>query len=98
MSTLKIRRATPAEKMEYTGMYPLYGYVEGYDADVLVPVEDLRGTWSRENPQYEAVLPNGWEWKWEYTSTLLAFTLADLRDQLKHTAPERVQFATADHD
>lgn len=58
---MKIIKATAEQRAAYanTGaVYPLHGYIEK-DGKKL-PVEDLRGHWSRPDPVYELMAPKGY--------------------------------------
>lgn len=84
-----LRKATAEERQAYAEtkpVYPLYGWVT---VDTWpCPVEDLR-EWSRENPQYEIILPRSYHAKNEFTHTMLCHTLKDVRDTAKWTKLEK---------
>jgi hypothetical protein len=87
----RIQKATAAEREAYLAtkpVYPLYGWytikvdLGGYTLTRKCPVEDLRGSWSREDPQYEFISPDGFWLKYEELHTVLGFTLRDLEERL----------------
>lgn len=87
---MKIILATQEQKYEYLKekpLYPLHGFVEmkveGSGETVSVPVEDLRGLWSKPDPLWEAVLPEGWHIAHEQMHSVLGFTQRDLLDRLE---------------
>ena len=55
----KLTRTTPDQKAAYRGVYPLYGYIATEEGIPPIVVEDLRGSWSRPDPVWEAVAPGG---------------------------------------
>lgn len=81
-----LRKATEQEKADYWGpgpshpVYKLYGWVTMRTEDgqkITCPVEDLRGAWSKEEPQYEIMMPDGYTA--EDCHSLLCYNLQDLR-------------------
>jgi len=81
----RIKKATAAERKAYLASnptYPLYGWyvLDGHRC----PVEDLRGCWGPEDPQYELLTPDRYNLQGWGTHTLLGFTLRDLEEQLSY--------------
>jgi hypothetical protein len=82
------------QKRLYRGVYPLYGFinVELKGSDSLrcvirhVAVEYLGDSWSKDNPQYEAIAPTGVHFD-EGLHTILGFTQRDLLDRINYLVP-----------
>lgn len=75
MATL--RKANPNERISYAArrprpVYPLYGWVRV--GSFFCAVEDLRGTASQDEPQYEIIAPDGKHFDDEGTHTILCHT------------------------
>ena len=91
---MKLRKAEEHEKKNYAAtnpVHPLYGYVIGVTAVVgriktkyTIPVEYLGE--GRDNPNYEAILPDGLNMGGIHT--VLGFTQADLLERLSHGLSE----------
>lgn len=83
---MKIQKAELHEKQNYTGLYPLFGYVTvqasigGCKTRVTVPIEYLGE--GKDEPNYEAILPDGLHLACEHIHTVLGTTQADLLDRL----------------
>lgn len=76
-----LRKATTEEKQAYSGLYPL-SHIATLDG-VTLNVEGLGGHWSKGDPQYEVMAPDGFHFKYDYTHSLLCDNLADVRGRLK---------------
>lgn len=75
----KIVKATKEQKAEYqkgNPCYPLYGYIT-LDG-VKCVIEDLR-CWSKDDPQYEVMAPDGHIFFPEHLHSLLCMTLEDIK-------------------
>lgn len=82
---MKIRKAEVHEKRQYTGLYPLYGFVTvpavlgGEKTRMTIPVEYLGE--GRDQPNYEAIAPKGMHFDGPLHS-VIGFTQKDLLDHL----------------
>lgn len=84
---MKIRKAEEHEKKNYSGLYPLFGYVVGVPAVLAgvktrytVPVEGLFE--GKDEPNYEAMLPEGLHLDGDMIHSVLGTTQRDLLDRL----------------
>ncbi len=85
----KIVKATAAEREAYRAtkpVYPLFGYLT-MDG-VKFAVEDLR-EWDKENPQYEAMCPEGYHFRQNGTHSLLGLTQKDLINRVRCDSLEK---------
>lgn len=92
----KVYRASAAEQAGHSGLYPLYGWVtvNGHRC----AVEDLRKSWSKDDPQFEVIAPAGHHFT-EYPGascndalhTLLCMNLADVRERAELHQVEKCQ-------
>jgi hypothetical protein len=85
MAKPKTRKATPAEIAAYAAqkprpLYPLRYFVTLGDRELAV--EYLGHEWSKEDPQYEVMAPRGFYFGDDGTHTLLAQTLAEVRERV----------------
>jgi hypothetical protein len=78
-----ILNATKDQKEDYSGVYPLRGFVE-LDGQTCI-LEDLRGYGSPSDPKWEVVAPNGYHFFPEDTHTVLGFSQADLFERISGT-------------
>ena len=84
-----VRKATEAERRTYEDstpepVYPLYGYLIGSEAGepYVLYVEDLRGSWSRPDPVYEIMAPEGKWFPEEGTTSVLCADLEEVRSHV----------------
>jgi hypothetical protein len=80
---MKITKATQAEKEAYAKtkpVYPLFGWLM-FDGERLA-VEYLGGHWSKDEPQYEAIAPQGKFFDSHDTHTVLGLSQKDLCGRL----------------
>ena len=90
MAKLKIRKAEAHEKANYRGVHGLFGYIEqvpavfaGVKTRFTVPVEYLGE--GRDEPNYEAIAPNGLHWEegdGVGLHTMIGVTQKDLLDRV----------------
>lgn len=83
---MKIRKAQHYEKQHYSGLHPLFGYVTmssvlgGVRTRHTVVIEYLGE--GRDEPNYEAILPDGFHLALEGIHTVLGVTQKDLKTRL----------------
>lgn len=79
-----IYRASALEELAYncdpTYLYPLYGYI--FIAGTKCIIEDLRGDWDRDNPQYEIIAPKGKIFVPDGVHSMLCFDYADIQERI----------------
>lgn len=76
---ISVRKADEKEKSKYYGVYPLYGFIKSGDFDIAI--EDLR-SWSKPNPQYEVIAPEGYHFFPDGTHTLLCHDMKDIKERV----------------
>lgn len=83
-------KATDAERAAYAAtspVYPQWGWVLKNGARFVV--EDLRGSWSKGDPVFEIIAPDGHIFMSDCCHTLLCDNLADVRDRMSYATAER---------
>lgn len=85
MTKPKLVLATAKERAEYAAqipppVYPLHGWV--HYQGLRLPLEDLRGYWTRPDPVWEVIAPEGVIFHPDFTHSLLGQSQADILDRV----------------